>query len=143
LKKKELIRFSTIYGSLKYFKNKIIKNIQNIQKTPQFSKSIKNKCVTSSQEQQHEVCLLRKKEQKSLKFNRKNEDTDTSEELDNNSVDISFTSDASAKTDITICSQEDNNKSHKCNHLASRNNIKILRKYKFLFSSKFIFYFRI
>jgi len=127
LKKKELIRFSTIYGSLKYFKNKIIKNIQSIQKAPQFSKSIKNKCVTFSQEQQHEVYLLRKKEQKSLKFNRKNEDikyTDTSKELDN-SIDISFTSNASAQTDIAICSQENDNKSHKCNHLASRNNIKI------------------
>jgi len=104
-----------------------MKNIQSIQKTPQFSKSIKNKCVTSSQEQQHEVCLLRKKEQKSFKFNRKNEDInkyiDTSEELDN-SVDISFTSNASAQTDITVCSQGDDKKSHKCNYLGSRNNTK-------------------
>lgn len=120
----EPIRFSTIYDSLKYFKNKIIKNVQNISKT-QKSRSTKNKCVTSSQEQQDEVCLSQKKEeQKSLKFNRRNEDinkyTNISKKLDN-WADTSFTSDASTQVDITICSRQENNKSHNCNYLANRN----------------------
>lgn len=105
-------------------KNKIIKNIQSIRKTHQSAKNVKNKCVTSNQKQQHEVCLLREKEeQKSLKFSRRNDDinkyTDISEELDN-SADISFTSDASAQTDIVI-SQENDKESYNCNCLASRN----------------------
>lgn len=118
----EPINFSMIYDRLKYFKDKIIKNIQSVRKTHQFAKN--TKCVTSSQEQ-HKVCFLRKtEEQEPLKFNRRNEDinkyTDTSEELDN-SADISFTSDASAQTDIVIPQQENDKKSYNCNCLASRN----------------------
>lgn len=121
----EPIRFSTVYDSLKYFKNKVIKNIQSIRKTQQSTRSTKNKCVTSNQEQQDEVCFSRRKEeQKFLKFNGRNEDinkyTDISEEL-NNWTDTLFTCDASTQVDITICSQQENNKSHNCNRLVNRN----------------------
>lgn len=117
-------RFSAIYGSLKCFKNKIIKNIQSIRKT-QSARNIKNKCVTSNQEQQYEMCLLREKEgEKFLKFSKRNDDInkyiDISEELDD-SADISFTSDASAQTDIAISQQKNDKKSYNCNCLASRN----------------------
>lgn len=109
---------------MKRFKNKIIKNIRSIRKTHQSAKNIKNKCVTSSQEVQHEVCLLQEEEeQKFLKFNRRNDDinnyTDISEESDN-SANISSTSDASVQTDIVI-SQENDKKSYNCNCLTSRN----------------------
>lgn len=118
--------FSVIYGSLKYFKNKMIKNIQSIRKTQQSPKSIKNKCATSSRQQQ-ELCLLRRKEeQKSLKFDRRNENIDKyiniNEEL-SNSADTSFIFDASTQADITICSrqEDDKKKSHNCNCLTSQN----------------------
>ncbi|XP_011697632.1 PREDICTED: uncharacterized protein LOC105455765 isoform X4 [Wasmannia auropunctata] len=129
LKKKdqEPTRFLAIYGGLKYFKNKIIKNIQNVRKTPQSPKSTKNKCITSSQEQQQEVCFLQKKEQNFLQFRNRNEDTnkytDISGEL-GNLADTTFTSDDSVQTDIAICSRQEDDKKKLysyCNRLARRN----------------------
>ncbi|XP_036138947.1 uncharacterized protein LOC105829606 [Monomorium pharaonis] len=119
----EPIRFSVIYGSLKFFKNKIIKNIQSIRKTAQSLNSTKNKCVTISQQQQ-KVCLSQgKKKRKLLKSNRRNEYitkySDISEKLDN-SADTLFIFDASAQVDTVCSSQKDDKKSHNCN-FASRN----------------------
>lgn len=120
---KEPSRFSAIHGSLKYFKNKIIKNIQSVRKTQQSPKSIKY--VTSSRHQQEPCFLRRKEEEKFLKFDRRNEDInkyiDIGEELCN-SADTSFTSNASTQADISICSrQDDKKKSRNCNCLTSQN----------------------
>ncbi|KAM0733346.1 hypothetical protein ACS0PU_012895 [Formica fusca] len=104
------IRSLTIYGGLKFFKNKIIKNIQSFRKTRKSPKSTKHQCVTSNQ-QQLQICVLQKEEkQKSLK-DTKNEDitkdTDISEEL-SNLADTSLSSDAFAQTEIATCSWQEN-----------------------------------
>lgn len=124
-KDKKLIKFSKIYGSLNLFKNKIIKNIHSrkIRQSPN-STNCKRNCVSSIQQQQHKEHLLLQKEQKPLKFIRRNDVnkyTDISKELDN-SADTSFTSNASAQADITICSQQkDGKKSHNYNCFTSQN----------------------
>lgn len=103
------IRSLTIYGGLKFFKNKILKNIQNFRKTRRSPKSTEYECVTPNQ-QQLQICVLQKEEkQKSLKDTRNEnipKDTDISEEL-SNSADTSLSSDAYAQTEIAICSWQD------------------------------------
>ncbi|XP_011636773.1 uncharacterized protein LOC105426993 [Pogonomyrmex barbatus] len=112
-------KFSVMYG-LKYFKNKIIKNIENIRKIQQSSKNTKNKCMTLSQQHQ-ETCFLQEKEiQASLNIS-KNIIKYINNERSSNSIDTSFRSDISTQTETVVCSQESNErKLDTCNRLANR-----------------------
>lgn len=114
-------RSLTIYDGLKFFKNKIMKNIQSIRKTRRSPKSTKHECVTSNQQQ---MCVLQKeKKQKSLKDTRnenKTKEADITKEL-GNSADMSFISDTSTQTEITTCSWPWHENSEKLSNLPCRN----------------------
>lgn len=103
------IRSLTIYGGLKFFKNKILKNIQNFRKTRRSPESTEYECVKPNQ-QQLQICVRQKEEeQKPLKDTRNEnitKDTDISEVL-SNSADTSLSSDAFAQTEIAICSWQE------------------------------------
>lgn len=113
-------RFLTIYNGLKFFKNKIMKNIQSIRKTRRSPKSNKDECVTSNQQQ---MCVLQKEEeQKSLKDTRNENITKDAdiEEL-GNSADMSFISDISTQTEIITCLWPWHENSEKLSNLPYRN----------------------
>ncbi|XP_070160090.1 uncharacterized protein [Polyergus mexicanus] len=103
------IRSLTTYSSLKFFKNKIIKNIQSFRKTRQSPKSTEHQCVTN--QQQLQIYVLQKEEKQKFFEDTKNEDitknTDINEEL-SNAADTSLSSDAFAQTEIAICSWQEN-----------------------------------